>query len=1231
MLNCQAVINMNMKRTFILFLTFVLFVASAFSQSEECGVPQIRNFSPADYRQESQNFCVVQDKNSLMYFGNTNGIMEYDGEHWSIVKVPGRPKMAVGSDNTIYYGCYNSVGRVMYKNGHIGVEEFSNNLDCPFGQIVKVVACGDAVYFASGDKLFMYADSTFRKVIDGGLFRLFCLDSTAYVQRKFAPLKRLNHGKFESDALCGALDSIEVADMVRTREGLVVVRDEQRSCFFSYSETDGLKLFNTELDLYIKKNDYSRMGCLSDGSFVVGTASGGVVSFDRNGIFKFMITTSNGLKDNTINDLYVDDQNKVWLATENGICLLETNSELSFFNVSNGIRGAVLSVMRYDGRFYVGTTLGLYQYHRWEIRGAAMYGFRAIRGIFDNCWQLCNYRGNLYAVTSDGLFSVGDMSVEKVLEGSFITMKPITVGDEEVLLIGGHYGVTVAKIDDAGKVERVGMLRNMRHTVRTIAVGNSGSVWLGTDRDGLYRFEMGDSVDLETMVSGYGASDGLPPDFDWVDVYSTQKLGPIFSTSLGMYRFVNNRFVKDSSCFCGSAGCSAVYGIIRENSEGNLWYNCSYSDVYEREMGLIRFDQQDGFVRETSAFGQLVESVVESIYPENDSVVWFGTSDALVKYQRNKNLNHNADSAFVCMIRRAVVANDSIIYTFDSDYKQEAGLVHLIRYLDRKIRFEVAGLAYNTFGDTEYQFKLEGLDDDWSEWTTDSYKEYISLSEGEYKFMVRSRNGYGQTSNIAEFNFEVTPPYYRSILAYILYFLSFIVVVILVVAWRNILHAKEKLRLEKLVESRTNELVLQKEQTERLVKKLLPQTTVDELQKTGNATSQKYDMVTVLFSDIQGFTKIAAETNPEELIKYLNELFVSFDNIISKYNIEKIKTIGDAYMCAGGMPNHDATNPVEVVLAGLEMQKALEELNRNHDLKMKMRVGIHTGPVVAGVVGAQKIEYDIWGDTVNIASRMESHGEVGKVNISEATYRYAKEFFACENRGMMDVKNRGEMEMYFATGILENLSENGDGITPNHLFNVRKLALNFSIMQEELFEQMQRDLPKNLYYHNIKHTTDAIYKVTDIGIKEKVSEEDLLLLRCAALYHDSGFMASYKNNEEIGARLAHHAMAKYNFSREQVDKVKEIILATRVPQNPHNLLEEIMCDADLDYLGRPDFIPISQNLFRELFERGMIDSIEQWNKMQYEFITNHHYFTETAKRNGEPGKQQVLKELKELI
>ena len=149
----------------------------------------------------------------------------------------------------------------------------------------------------------------------------------------------------------------------------------------------------------------------------------------------------------------------------------------------------------------------------------------------------------------------------------------------------------------------------------------------------------------------------------------------------------------------------------------------------------------------------------------------------------------------------------------------------------------------------------------------------------------------------------------------------------------------------------------------------------------------------MLFSDIQGFTKIAEEMNPEALIDELDHFFFHFDSVVEKYNIEKIKTIGDAYMAAGGIPHKNSTNPVEVVLAALEMQSYMQQLKSTRADIWDLRIGIHTGPVIAGVVGHKKVSYDIWGDTVNTASRMESSGVPGKINISSITYSMVKEYF----------------------------------------------------------------------------------------------------------------------------------------------------------------------------------------------------------------------------------------------
>ncbi len=212
-------------------------------------------------------------------------------------------------------------------------------------------------------------------------------------------------------------------------------------------------------------------------------------------------------------------------------------------------------------------------------------------------------------------------------------------------------------------------------------------------------------------------------------------------------------------------------------------------------------------------------------------------------------------------------------------------------------------------------------------------------------------------------------------------------------------------------------LDLQKAEIERLILNILPKSVADELQKTGKATPRYYDHVSVLFTDFKGFSRIAGNLSPQELVEELNQYFVAFDNIVEKYGLEKIKTIGDAYMCACGLPTEDPKNAIKAVQAGLEMQEYINQKNsekKEKGLSMwDLRIGIHTGPIVAGVVGRKKYAYDIWGDTVNIASRMESNGEEGLVNISASTFNDVKEIYKCTYRGKIEAKNIGTVDMYF--------------------------------------------------------------------------------------------------------------------------------------------------------------------------------------------------------------------------
>ena len=231
-------------------------------------------------------------------------------------------------------------------------------------------------------------------------------------------------------------------------------------------------------------------------------------------------------------------------------------------------------------------------------------------------------------------------------------------------------------------------------------------------------------------------------------------------------------------------------------------------------------------------------------------------------------------------------------------------------------------------------------------------------------------------------------------------------------------------QLEVKVQQRTREIERQKEiietakaQSDSLLLNILPDEIAEELKKFGKSYARKHNQVSVLFSDIKGFSSMAETLTPVKLVTQLDEVFGAFDNIIAKYDMEKIKTIGDAYMCACGLPLPDQENAIKAVKAGMDMQRFINEFglaNKIQNLPVfEVRIGIHTGPLVAGVVGLKKFAYDIWGDTVNLASRMEQHSEAGKVNISGETYQLIKDQFRCTYRGRIETKSKPDVEMYF--------------------------------------------------------------------------------------------------------------------------------------------------------------------------------------------------------------------------
>jgi len=568
------------------------------------------------------------------------------------------------------------------------------------------------------------------------------------------------------------------------------------------------------------------------------------------------------------------------------------------------------------------------------------------------------------------------------------------------------------------------------------------------------------------------------------------------------------------------------------------------------------------------------------------------------------------DSELTPSLKRVLINGDSVIFISDRSIvqNQERSQNIVLNYRNNNITFEL-----QPSDSIDYQFFLEKFDKDWSNWKRTGYKEYTNLPAGRYQFKVRYISSGNTGGEISLLSLIVLPLWYFSRLAIIIYLIVFSLIVWTLYNLLTLGFARKLYMLEQIINKRTEDLIIEKEKTEALLANVLPKNTASEIMEKGKATKIKYNFVTVLFSDIQGFTKIAEETNPEILIDELDKFFFYFDSVVEKFGIEKIKTIGDAYMCAGGIPEKNRTNPVEVILAALEMKGYMTRLKETSELEgMKywdIRIGIHTGTVVAGVVGQKKLSYDIWGDTVNIASRMESSGEAGKINISGTTFEFVKEFFTCEYRGKMPVKYKGELEMYFVNGIIPELCDENGG--PNREFVIKMQMIKLQDIEEMITKMFDDEAPPNLYFHNSSMVKNISIHVELLSRAENLPDEEFINLKLASVFLLTGYISDYEKPMEASLRLVEEILPGYGFNQENVDSTKKII-RNCFTGHQESLTDNILHDARYDYLGRVDYMKLTEKLLRERTEYGKHPDNKTWIEFQQKQLSDHQFLTNTA-------------------
>ena len=424
-----------------------------------------------------------------------------------------------------------------------------------------------------------------------------------------------------------------------------------------------------------------------------------------------------------------------------------------------------------------------------------------------------------------------------------------------------------------------------------------------------------------------------------------------------------------------------------------------------------------------------------------------------------------------------------------------------------------------------------------------------------------------------------------------------------------------------------------------LLSNVLPETIIKELSNTGKFSPKKVQRGVVLFTDFVDFSANAKKMPPLRLIRKLERYFTKFDEIIAKYKLEKIKTIGDAYMAIAGVTEENPEPAIRASLAALEIKNYIQN-ERDIAIAMKkdfweIRIGMHMGPLVAGVIGSSKYSFDVWGDTVNIASRAESASRPGSITITQPIQKEIDDFFITEPRGQIDIHKRGgSVDMYYLQNISYPFCLYQEGKYANG--ELRKKcglsSVDFGHTRREILNRLKSLLPEKISYHDISHTLNVEKAALQYAKLEGLSDKEILLLQTAVLFHDSGFIIQYKSNENYAAKIAQTLLPNFGYEQDQIKIITNIILSTKHNVAPRTLLEKIMCDSDHDYLGRSDYHSIASKLRIEMERFDVKMSSIEWINYQLEFLENIHvYHTETVQNIRSKGKEIRISELKNQL
>jgi len=839
------------KKIAAFWLAIFISAVSVAQIQSETGLYDTRNYTAKEYGLPPQNFAVVQDSRGVLYFGNNSGILEYDGQNWDTILTPQQGpirSLAMDKNGVIYVGGTGEIGYLAPTSSgsmryHSLMGYLKTAADSTFNDVwsCKSTQSGK-VYFQASEKIFVWDPARKKmKVINpepaNTQFHLmFYVNGTLYVRQKDVGMKRI----VDSTSTLEFIQGGEMFAQTRTyfmlpfRSDRILLNMMGQGIFtmvpanYSAHIQDAKQLtkvipFPTNIDPYINTYKVYDGIRLNEQCYSIGTLGGGDIVIDTSGKLICGINKKSGLPDESVNSQFLDSQQKLWLATNNGISKIDINSPVTRFNDRNGLEGTVQAITRHNGKLYVATLAGVYYLSGQIVSSATSIDQPQFNRIIEGeCWGLYDFKnGNksvLMVASNDGIWQVeGDDKVTLIKKGNAEVVHRSLV-DSNRLYIGWANGILSTNglsslYWDNGKWIDEGKIREDQVTqdITTIEEEKDGTLWCGHRGAGVIKISPifnGKKID-DVEVKIYTKQQGLP-DPDESNIYVKKIGGHIYyATPRGLFKFSDGKFSPDSSL--GNIFASKDIGIFRmdQSPEGSIWMVIVTEKDNRMHVGYLKDPGTPKREWVTTPFIAVSRSITEVMHHDSDGITWLGGPDGLYRY--NSNVKKNYDQDYYALIRKVIIGKDSTI--FSGTYSDDSGHTSVIqsdlmkpslRFAFNSIVFHFAAPTFDDEASILYSYYLEGFENNWSDWKNENHKEYTNLSEGHYIFHVKAKNIFGHESREATYEFTILSPWYRTIWAYIGYILFFIALVYgaITVSTRS---------LRNIISERTAEVVKQKE------------------------------------------------------------------------------------------------------------------------------------------------------------------------------------------------------------------------------------------------------------------------------------------------------------------------------------------------------------------------------------------------------------------------------------